>query len=33
MKIKINTFNFANYKIDQLTLRYEYPTTLMFHKT
>jgi hypothetical protein len=33
MQINIITSNYAYYKIVQLTLRYEYPTTLIFHKT
>jgi hypothetical protein len=33
MQIDIITPNYAYYKIVQLTLHYEYPTTLFFHKT
>jgi hypothetical protein len=33
MQINIVTPNYAYYKIVQLALRYEYPTTLFFHKT
>jgi hypothetical protein len=33
MQINIITSNYAYYKTAQLTLRFEYPTTLMFHKT
>jgi hypothetical protein len=33
MQINKITHNYAYYKIVQLKLRYEYPTTLFFHKT
>jgi hypothetical protein len=33
MQIDIIAPNYAYYKIVQLALRYEYPTTLFFHKT
>jgi hypothetical protein len=33
MQFDIITPNYAYYKIVQLTLRYESPTTLIFHKT
>jgi hypothetical protein len=33
VKINVNTLNYANCMIVQLILRYEYPTTLFFHKT
>jgi hypothetical protein len=33
MQIDIITPNYVYYKIVQLALRYEYPTTLNFHKT
>jgi len=33
MQINIITPDYAYYMIVRLTLRYEYPTTLMFHKT
>jgi hypothetical protein len=33
MQIDIITPNYAYYKIVHLALRYEYPTTLIFHKT
>jgi len=33
MQIYIITPDCARYKIVQTTLRYEYPTALMFHKT
>ena len=33
MKINIITPNYDYYEIVQLTLRYEYPKTLIFHKT
>jgi hypothetical protein len=33
MQIDIITPNYVYYKIVQLALRYEYPTTLIFHKT
>jgi hypothetical protein len=33
MQIDIITPNYAYYKIVQLALRYEYPTTLIYHKT
>jgi hypothetical protein len=33
MQIDLITPNYAYYKIVQLTLHYEYPTTLIFHKT
>jgi hypothetical protein len=33
MQINIITPNYVFHKIVQLTLRYEYPTTLIFHKT
>jgi hypothetical protein len=33
MKINVITLNYVYCKIVQLTLRYEYPTTLIFHKT
>jgi hypothetical protein len=33
MQINIITPNYVYYKIIQLALRYEYPTTLIFHKT
>jgi hypothetical protein len=33
MQINIITHNYVYYKIVQLKLRYEYATTLFFHKT
>jgi len=33
MKIDVVTPDYVYYKIVQLTLQYEYPTTLIFHKT
>jgi hypothetical protein len=33
MQIDIITPSYAYYKIVQLALRHEYPTTLTFHKT
>jgi hypothetical protein len=33
MQINIITPSYAYYKIVKLTLRYEYPTALIFHKT
>jgi hypothetical protein len=33
IQIDIITPNYAYYKIVQLALRYEYPMTLIFHKT